>query len=285
MITIQINRFISETLAHSLAQKRWNSTEEPFVNRIRQLVFDELVNRNDCFFVTAFYCDDLVGGLFCIRNESDPGLWYYGDLFVVPEYRRRGIAARMVRAAIDYLSDLGSTTLRCYVHPDNLPSCNLQQAIGFTERPFEPFNAICNEGEIMYEIEIPQLLSVIPATENEAYFVRIMFAQNRADLDIGNVSLEEWKAILADHDADQRHFLIGKGAIPVGYMKIDGLSGRNPRLAMLFVSRNFQRRGIGSFAVHYAENFIREKGFSSLSVSMPKEHIPAQSFFRKMGYI
>jgi len=285
MITIQINRFLSGAIAQSLAQKRWNSSEEPFVGRIRQLVFDELVNGNDCFIVTAFCCEDLVGGLCCIRNEADPGLWYYGDLFVVPAYRRKGIAARMIRAAMDHLAELGSAALRCYVRPDNLPSRNLQLAIGFTERPYEPFNALCNDGEIMYEIEIPQLLSVIPATESEAYFVRIMFAQNRAALDTGNLSLAEWKAILAEHDADQRHFLLTKGTIPVGYMKIDGLSGGDSRLAMLFVAPHFQRQGIGSFAVHYAENFIREKGFSALSVSLPEENIPARNFFRKLGYI
>ena len=84
------------------------------------------MNENDCFGVVATTSnDDVVGRLHCVRNENNSRLWYYGDLFVIPEYRRMGIASQMIRTAINYLSELGAAMPRCYVEPDNTPSRKL----------------------------------------------------------------------------------------------------------------------------------------------------------------
>ena len=52
------------------------------------------MNENDCFGVIATTPNnDVVGRLHCVKNENNSKLWYYGDLFVIPEYRRMGIAS------------------------------------------------------------------------------------------------------------------------------------------------------------------------------------------------
>ena len=181
------------------------------MNRSRQLIFGELNNENDCFEVIAVMSsNDFIGRIHCVKNENDPSLWYYGDLFVVPEYRRKGIAKQIIRTAINHLSEIGAKTLRCYVEPDNIPSINLQKSLGLVERPFETFNTFTNDGQIMYEIEIPSILSVISATVYEAYFVRMIFVQNKKELHTDNISLSEWKQILSAYDPDEKHFLICK---------------------------------------------------------------------------
>lgn len=58
------------------------------VNRLRRDIFDEDAD-GACFEVVARTAGgEAVGRLHCIRNRQDPTLWYYGDLFVVPAYRR-----------------------------------------------------------------------------------------------------------------------------------------------------------------------------------------------------
>ena len=224
IITIQISKFLTNELVEQIAQNQWESSSPQFTNRSRQYIFDELVNGNDCFGVIATTSrNQVIGRIHCVKNESDPCLWYYGDLFVTPEYRRNGIAKQIILAAINYLSEIGATNLRCYVNPNNVPSRNLQVILGFSEKLFEPFNGFINDGEIMYELDLPSPLTVIPATINEAYFVRILFAQNRDVLNHGNITLSEWKEILSVEDPDEKHFLICKGALPVAYMKINGL--------------------------------------------------------------
>lgn len=63
----------------------------------------------------------------------------------------------------NHLSEIGAATLRCYVEPDNIPSRNLQISVDFSEKTFESFNGFINSGEIMYEIDIPNCLTIIPA--------------------------------------------------------------------------------------------------------------------------
>ena len=287
IITIQISKFLTNELVKEIAQKQWKTTAPSWVNRSRLYIFDEIINDNDCFGVVATTPNDnIVGRLHCVKNENNSRLWYYGDLFVIPEYRRMGIASQMIHTAMIHLSELGAATLRCYVEPENTPSRNLQLSVGFSEQPFETFNNFINDGEIMYEIKIANHLTVIPATENEAYFVRILFVQNKEALNnTDNISLSEWKELLSVSDTDEKHFLVCKGAMPVAYLKINGLENASEAwISMLFVAKDFQRQGIGSFAITYAEEFVKAKGFTTISIQTDENNLPAQNCYIKCGY-
>ena len=201
IIRIQISKFLSDELVEQIAQKQWHSQSPAFVNRSRQYIFDEITDENDCFGVVALTAkNEVVGRLHCVRNKENIKRWYYGDLFVIPEYRRMGIATQMIEAAKNQLSEIGAQSLCCYVELDNIASRQLQKSVGFNERPFCTFNDFTNDGEIMYEFQIVDNLCIIPATENEAYFVRILFVQNKEKLSVGNIDMNEWKEILTEEE-------------------------------------------------------------------------------------
>ena len=248
IIRIQISKFLTNEWAVQIARKQWGTDAPEFVRRSRQYVFDQFLDENDWLEVVAVTSDnEVVGRIHCVQNNSNPSLWYYGDLFVVAEYRRRGIAKQMVAAAIQHLSELGATVLRCYVEPDNQPSRNLQRSMGFSEKPFETFNDFDNEGDVMFEKDVPSCFACVSATVEDAYFVRIMFVMNRERLNIGDISMDEWRQRLSAQDDEVRHFLICKGAMPVAYMQMV-----NERMAMFFASK-----GIDEDAVHaYMEQFV-----------------------------
>ena len=286
IITIQISKFLTNELAVKIAQKQWKESTPLFTNRSRQYIFDEFVNSNECFGVIATTSNnDVIGRIHCVRNESNSRLWYYGVLFVIPEYRRRGIAKQMIYVAINHLSEMGATILQCYVKPDNIPSRNLQMSLCFLEKPFESFNDFTNDGEIMYELDIPNSLTVIPATINEAYFVRILFVQNKDILNARNISLSGWREILSVDNPDEKHFLVCKGAMPVAYMKINGLLNSDKAwISMLFVAKDFQHQGIGSFALNYAEQYVKGLGFNEIKIQTDKENIAAINCYSNSGY-
>lgn len=286
IITIQITKFLTNELTGKIAEAQWKSSAPSWTNRSRQYIFDELVNGNDCFGVIATTSNsEVVGRIHCIKNEMNPLLWYYGDLFVIPEYRRIGIAKQMVHMAMKHLSEMGAATLRCYVEPNNTPSRNLQISIGFAEKAFETFNGFTNDGDIMYEMDIPNCLTIIPATIHEAYYVRILFAQNKEVLNTSDISLNEWKELLSAEDPDEKHFLICKGAVPVAYMKINGLLSKNEAwISMLFVAKDFQHQGIGSFAIHSAEQYVQEKGFGCMAIQTDINNLTATYCYLKCGY-
>lgn len=286
IITIRTSKFLSDELAKKVAQMCWGTSAPQYVNCVRKVVFDGLTDENDCFEVIAETAKgEVVGRVHCIRNETDFSLWCYGDLFVTPEYRRMGIARQMAETAISRLSEMGAAVLRCYVDPDNMPSRNLQKSIGFEEKPFKTFNLLDNDGEIMYEIKIPSCFCVIPATSDEAYFVRIMFVQNKSELKTENISLHEWKELLSADNSDEKHFLICKGAVPACYMRLSGVSGeRKARISMLFVAKALQRCSAGTFALHFAEQYAKENGFDFIVASVDKNNTAAEKCFLKCGY-
>lgn len=287
IITIQISKFLTNELVEKIAQKQWKSSAPAWTNRLRRYVFDELANKNDCFGVVATTSsNEVVGRIHCVKNETNPLLWYYGDLFVIPEYRRLGVAKQMIHMAMNHLSEIGAATLQCYVEPDNIPSRNLQTSVGFSIKPFEKFNSFINDDEIMYEIKVPSCLTVIPATVDEAYFVSILFAQNKDALIAKNIDLSEWKELLSVDDPDEKHFIVCKGAMPVAYMKLNGLESRREAwISMLFVAKGFQHQGIGSFAINYAEEYIKGKGFKSIAIQTDINNLPAQNCYLQCGYM
>ncbi len=284
-ITLQISSYLSHALAEKIAWAQWHTTAPAWVNCVRQSLFDE-EDPTACFDVVATDQNgEVAGRLHCIRNQTDPTLWYYGDLFVVPACRRMGIATGLVNAAKTRLGELGATRLWCYVEPENTASIALQRSLGFTERTFEPFNSLINDGQILFESPIPSPFNLLPATGAEAYFVCILYSQNREALHGEKLSLPGWRELLSANDPDEAHFLICKGALPVGYLKLNGLQGREKAwISMLCVARAHHRTGVGSYAFTRAEAILREKGFTKAGIQTTKDNYPARNLYRKLGY-
>lgn len=116
-ISFSVREFIDVETAGKIAQAQWNNPKQ--YNGIVHFAFGGKIE-TDCFNVIAQNeAGDVVGRLFCLQNAQNKSLWYYGDLFVVPEYRRRHIAQRMLEFAENVLFDKWCSTLRCYVEAEN----------------------------------------------------------------------------------------------------------------------------------------------------------------------
>lgn len=285
IITIRVSKYLTNALAEKIALAQWHSDKPEWVNRIREFIACDSED-SDCFCVVAAnQHDDVVGRLYCIQNETDPRLWYYGDLFVIPAYRRLGIAGNMIRTAASHLCERRAERLRCYVEPENSPSIALQKSLGFAEKPHEPFNMLNTEGQLMFELSLPSPYSAIPAAESEARFIARFYRQNMETLHGEAISLDEWKACLSADDADEENFLICRGCLPVAWLRINGLLNQDMAwIAMLVVGKNNQRQGVGEYAVRFAEQYAVQRGFHQLGIHTTGDNIPAQRLYRKCGY-
>ncbi|MCL1788106.1 MAG: GNAT family N-acetyltransferase, partial [Defluviitaleaceae bacterium] len=171
MITISTSEYLTHELVEKITAMQWNSTSPECINRIRRMVYGDKYD-SDCFNVLAYNeTGDVVGRMYCAKNQENPKRWYYGDLAVKPSYRRMKIATKMIKSAIEKISDMGGDTICCYVEPSNTASIGLQKQFGFVEKPTMPFNLLIVDGEIMFEYGIGQIYNVIPTTADEAYFV------------------------------------------------------------------------------------------------------------------
>lgn len=283
-ISFTVSEFLTPVLVKQIAMAQWHKSE--WSGSIARWVYD-CKTETDCFNVIAKNeCDEVIGRLFCMQNNENRHLWYYGDLFVIPEYRRRHIAERMLALAEQTLIDKWCKTLRCYVETENISSQNLQRKSGFAERPYQKFNNLLNDGQIMFEKEL-EAFNVVPAgSRDDARFVAMLYGKNVEALHGNEITYAEWSRLISTNDPDERHFLILKGAVPCAYLKINGLdSGDIGWISMLAVEPAFQRRGIGEYSVKYAEEFLHNIGKSSVCIHTTEDNIPAQKLYEKCGYI
>ncbi len=285
-INIYVSDFLTPGLAENIAEAQWRSPS--FSDRAVRFVHLGKTE-SDCFNVIAENeFGQVVGSIFCLQNKADRGLWYYGELFVSREYRRRHIAEKMLKTAEETLRGRWCRRLRCYVDADNTPSLRLQRKAGFERRPFEEWEGMNNEGEIMFEKDMENLAVITLTAGNAARlacYAAMIYEKNIGSLHGNEIPVKDFRAMLSAKDPDERHFLILKGVVPCGYMKINGLAeGTCGRLSMLAVDTAFHRRGVGEYAVGYAENFFRGAGKECICIHTTEDNLPARRLYEKCGY-
>ena len=110
--------------------------------------------------------------------------------------------------------------------------------------------------------------------------------QNMEALHSEKITLAEWREILSTNDPDEENFLICKGAMPVAWMRINGLYNQDKAwISMLVVCDKSQRKGVGTYAVNYAESYVKSKGFSKLGIQTTEDNFSAKTLYEKLGYV
>ncbi|MDR7855249.1 GNAT family N-acetyltransferase [Tissierella sp.] len=99
---------------------------------------------------------------------------------------------------------------------------------------------------------------------------------------------EEWLETYNKYwknNSDESHFIICFDGIPVGWLRLNGLSNTETAwIAMLAVSPEQQNKGIGHCAVAFSEEYAKSKGFTKIGIHTTDENFIAQKLYRKCGY-
>ena len=108
----------------------------------------------------------------------------------------------------------------------------------------------------------------------------------KAALHLEDTSPGEWKKAFAKNlrDKDEANFVLYRGGRPIGWLKLNGLKGDKAWISMLAVHPAHQRMGAGRFAVSFAEQFAREKGFGRLKIHTTPDNAPARACYEGLGY-
>lgn len=72
-------------------------------------------------------------GLTIAQREGTTQMWHIGTVGVLPEFRRRGIARRLVAATLDMVRSRGGTRVRLGVIGGNVPAQALYRSLGFVD--------------------------------------------------------------------------------------------------------------------------------------------------------
>lgn len=294
---VTIRQFITPETLEEIALRQGNAKNKERSFHGLTNVISRAKWQSDYFCVIAkSKSGRIVGSAGFIQSETDQRKWIYTDLWVDAKHRRKGIATHIVQVGLEHLSDINAKTLYCTVDPDNQASLSLQKSIGFSRIPTEPFNELCVDDLLMFQIKVPHNLNSIPLEPNQnhvAFICELLTSkQNAAALHTKKVApnernafFHEMKAALQCIDPDEAHFIIRKGIVPVAWLKLNGLQGNGTAwISMLVVHETFQQQGIGSYAVRFAEDFIRSKGFHAVGIHTNVDNIAAQNLYKKLGY-
>ncbi|MCL2158457.1 MAG: GNAT family N-acetyltransferase [Oscillospiraceae bacterium] len=73
--------------------------------------------------------------------------------------------------------------------------------------------------------------------------------------------------------------------MPVAWLRINGLDDKHKAwISTLVVSGKSKRQGVGTYAVNFAEEYVRAKGFSKMGIHTQADNVAAKSLYEKCGY-
>lgn len=111
-----------------------------------------------CFTITAFGNERAVGTVNFFQNPYNLSNWELGDLYVAEDFRRRGIASKMLRKGIERIKRTGNggEFIYAYIEKENEASAGLHRKLGFSDtgkvKAFAGF--VVGEGESTWVINI-----------------------------------------------------------------------------------------------------------------------------------
>ena len=132
-------------------------------------------------------------------------------------------------------------------------------------------------------IELKQF-DVISATSEHAEFVSEIYKQNIEALHGGDIY--NWREIFSYNDPDEKNFIVYKNNLPTAWLRVNGLGNNDIAwISMLVISVKFQRQGIGTYAVKFAEEYIKSKGFKKVGIRTTEDNFAAKVLYKKCGYV
>ena len=251
-------------------------------------------SRSDMHFEVAFLGDTAIGFTnYAIALDTTYGLIDRGGgvflgYYIAAQYRRKGYARQMFEHCERVLISEGAK----YLH--TCPEPNIGE-------PFWTAVGLKNSGIIEPDDKLPIYIKTLPGnTEISAkpmlnghidlVISIVTSANNKAALHLSDRSAEDWRKIFANNpaDPDEANFIICMGNFPAAWLKIYGMQNakgdNTATISMLAVREDYQHKGIGSFAVRYAEDYVRQHGFNTLIIHTTDDNTAALNFYKKLGY-
>lgn len=246
-------------------------------------------SRPDMHFELAMCGEEVVGfAMFAIDLGTVYGLLEkgYGTImgfYIKPEHRRQGLGREMFEHIENTLRSDGAPKI--YLTPDSVTGVPFWTALGFANSgKFDP-----DDKKYIYIKDVSataDVYSAIPVTGKDGIaFIAAVYDKNIEALHGERIAFDEWCAILTQNDPDEAHFLICRGDARCAWLKLNGLDDpETGYISMLVVDTDFHRMGVGTYAVCFAEEYLKDRGKRKLGVQTTPDNTPAIRLYKKCGF-
>ena len=134
----------------------------------------------------------------------------------------------------------------------------------------------------MYEIKLL-------TKENIPFVCELMSEENNVSaLHTNIISFEEWDRTFTEteNDYDEENFIIYNNSIPCAWLKLNGLQSKDTAwISMLVVSEKFKHQGIGKFAVEFAAQHLKRRGYRYINLQTTIDNSVALNLYGNYGFI
>ena len=117
-------------------------------------------------------------------------------------------------------------------------------------------------------------------------FIYYVFEQNRDILHGEYISLQDWQNYFSRSDLDpyESHYIITADETPAAWLKLNGWNKAEIHISMLVVEDKFKHKGVGKFAIQFAEEEAKAWVKSAILIQTTKDNIFAKECYLKCGY-
>lgn len=253
-ICVKILRYPNDEILKAITKRYCDKSKE-----IEISITDAISNahyKSDFFCVVVTDNISVIGWANFFQSSLEGDQWFYSDLWVNTCYRRRGIAKKIIKSGLDYLSQTEAQLLKCTVEPNNIASINLQKSMGFKETKLVPFEDFEISGQIMFEIDVEQNLNMVELTDRYDYLIficdLIKNENNISDNEYQRLYKETRDTLILNNNSRQYNYIIRKGIVPICWVRID-ITNYNDKLpeTILMIHPKYKNIGIEKIVSKY----------------------------------
>lgn len=133
------------------------------------------------------------------------------------------------------------------------------------------------------------MFEIRPLTKENIIFICSLMSEinNISALHTDIIPLAEWQKSFAEaeNDTDEENFIIYNKDIPCGWLKLNGLQNNDTAwISMLVVSEKFKHQGIGKFAVEFATQYLKHRGYRYIKLQTTTDNSAALSLYSNCGF-
>ena len=204
---------------------------------------------------------------------------------IAPWHRSKGLGTIMLHLALEVCGDKGFSNVEIVPYENNQGAIKtiLKNGGKLKEKFYDN-----GKTSLRFEIDLQSQYAVRPFTEKDVNFIYNLMSEenNLSALHTDVISLEEWQNVFAQpQDTDEENFIVYKNDLQCAWLKLNGLQNKDVAwISMLVVSNEFKHQGVGKFAVEFASQYLKQRGYKQVKLHTTEDNLVAIGLYSKCGF-